>query len=429
MRKINKSLLLLSLFASVYSQSIKASDVTMVDFYAEESPVAAPLQQSFQVQSVQSPGYLENLIELSTSPKIERGLISLKDSKDCSYTVFSQLQTDRIFGPIEARDRNTKNWPQARLSIYDKTIMVFVNEILSSRGKARTIGEVKRFVDEKIINLKEGNEVKISLANTLRHLTHVDSPDLNTDLGDFAAEYALTEIINGIEDKRKFGPLDPNDELLLSNAYYQLSQTYAHLCVYEGKVQWEAQKGKLLITEKSEVKAVDEVDINFSTILKKRFELLKSAILLDPENHQAWARVGEFYLGGEYEFYQQYIEDDSIRSGLDFNEKGNYRAFLEKIIEATKDKNTHFADKKAISDKVIQLKKQEEKEEKRVVRRQAQKRKVMRMKSLNRKNIKKQNMNKRIVNKGTADQRTVTKRAAAKRIVTKGTVAKRIVTR
>lgn len=126
-------------------------------------------------------------------------------------------------------------------------------------------------------------EEKLSIAKSFRHLyvpTHIHSKGIN-QLGDYISEYILTKLIREITDPE-----------MLSNVFYELSQTYSHLLEdsFE-KVVWKNDETGCLAAY-----GLNHIGVNYSSLVELKLTLLKSAIKCNPNHRDAWIRLIEFLI-------------------------------------------------------------------------------------------------------------------------------------
>ncbi|WP_156962092.1 hypothetical protein [Candidatus Paracaedibacter symbiosus] len=227
-------------------------------------------------------------------------------------------------------------------------------------SKNLTFAELHTLIDDKLFSSNSylsGSQI-LSIANAFRHLNHPYNPKLTTDFGDYAAEYIITTLIASIETNGSGLYYDEETNKLLSDAYYQLSQTYTHLLVFSSKITWVSYsplKGHITYTTQKGPSMLN-FEVTYDAILQKRLNLLRQAIFYNPSNYQAWVRVLEFYLSNdEFTKASRYSQDPSIIQSwhtLNFSQKGDLAHIF---LKASEDPDCHFANKNELISEIKKI--------------------------------------------------------------------------
>ncbi|MBX9976823.1 MAG: hypothetical protein K2X98_01045 [Alphaproteobacteria bacterium] len=233
--------------------------------------------------------FLAELTILCSLPTEQRGYRPFDSLK--ITTLYDKIPESVIFGtsynelPVETDASAKAARIRSGAYIFTQTIGHLM------LGNQLTFGEFLH-ASQDITYLSQEN---ISFANTCRHLKLTDSSqkkggkDLINSLGDYIAEKTLITLICHFEKNQTLDVMTTENQCLLSEAYYQLSQTYMHTMKYTSRLN---KNNELRIPEKNKELGIT---VCLENMMMNRFLLLKNAILLNPENLNAWLRVAEIY--------------------------------------------------------------------------------------------------------------------------------------
>lgn len=295
------------------------------------------------VQTEREVGFLESVIVSS-----EEGIKPVKYTalNTASLNIFGKFLSsnpDLIFGTLERVTLEDK--PKGFEYFYDK------KEIVEKSYKFK---EIKELMDKSLGCKKMTNEMAIYFAKNFRHICHPYLKNTLSDFGDYAAEYILSNLIQAIDRGIRKATRKERAE-----AYYQLSQTYTHLCVFKDKIVWAYDKGyevKLLYSSDKEQDKKVDFTLDYKEIYQKRLDLLKQAILFNPKHSQSWVRILEIVQerAGKAPYVFRIVKEKGL-SYDDFSEKQlNY--FYNKLTEAKYSSFVHFADKERFKEELERVK-------------------------------------------------------------------------
>lgn len=283
------------------------------------------------VQTVREVGFLEGVI---VSSEKEINPVKYTALNTASLNIFEELLSsgpDLIFGTLRRITPEKK--PKSFECFYKKEEIV---------GKYYTFKEIKELIDKSLRCEEMTNERAINFSKNFSHICHPYLKNTLSNFGDYAAEYILSSLIQAIDSGIRKATREERAE-----AYYQLSQTYTHLCVFKHKIDWaddNSYKVKLLYSsDKEQYKTVD-FTLDYKEIYQKRLDLLKQAVLYNPKHSQSWVRILEIVqerAGLSYAFKTVEVKGLSYD---DFSEK-QLGYFYNKLTEAKYSLFVHFTDK------------------------------------------------------------------------------------
>ena len=261
----------------------------------------------------------------------------------------SNSQNQLIFGCVEP------------IKIKEETLIAFsdekkerlylskevLKEVFPDEKQIYSFNEVKNVIDQKID--KYSLEKTLMLARSFRHIKRGDEKYPN-QLGDYIAEYIL---ISAIKKHEADNIMNKEKRKWLSEALYELSQTYSHLIDYH-KIKFnELNFGHLVInsnyikSKKTRNREINNYELNntcfkFEFVIFHKLNLLKLSLIYNNKNLNAANRLLEYIYYDIENMLDNYVSFDnkfynSLISDFKYLDLGIvmylYRSFFQKIFD------------------------------------------------------------------------------------------------